>query len=91
MRLAREIALYLTATGAATGNELMESQISAVALLLDVMSPDETKQPGMRIHELLARQDTSEMDRFTICRMCDDKARRNCSLPMTKSTAVARP
>jgi hypothetical protein len=31
------------------------------------------------------RQDTSELDRFTICRMCDDRVCTNCPLPTTKS------
>ena len=50
----REVALYLTAKGAATRNELMESRISAVASLLDVLSPAETKRLGTLIRELLA-------------------------------------
>ncbi|WP_342739282.1 MarR family winged helix-turn-helix transcriptional regulator [Bradyrhizobium sp. B117] len=80
----REIALHLTATGVATRNELMTSRISAVASLLDVLSPTETKRLETLIHELLARQDTSEMDRFTICRMCDDSVCTNCPLPTNK-------
>ncbi|QOG16853.1 DNA-binding transcriptional regulator, MarR family [Bradyrhizobium arachidis] len=80
----REIALHLTATGAAMRNELMTSRISAVASLLDVLSPAETKRLETLIHELLARQDTSEMDRFTICRMCDDSVCTNCPLPTNK-------
>ncbi|MEP6837957.1 MAG: MarR family winged helix-turn-helix transcriptional regulator [Bradyrhizobium sp.] len=81
---AREVALHLTATGAATRNDLMVSRISAVTSLLDVLSPAETKQLGTLIRELLARQDTSEMDRFTICRMCDDRVCTKCPLPTNK-------
>jgi len=80
----REVALYLTATGAATRRDLMGSRISAVASLLDVLSPAETKRLGTLIRELLSRHDTSEMDRFTICRMCDDKVCANCPLPTNK-------
>ncbi|MGY2938050.1 DNA-binding MarR family transcriptional regulator [Bradyrhizobium sp. GM6.1] len=80
----REVALHLTAKGAATRNDLMTSRISAVASLLDVLSPAETKRLETLLHELLARQDTSEMDRFTICRMCDDSACTNCPLPTDK-------
>ena len=80
----REVALHLTAKGAATRKDLMVSRISAVTSLLDVLSPAETKRLGALIHDLLARQDTSEMDRFTICRMCDDKACTDCPLPTTK-------
>jgi len=72
-------------TGAATRNVLMVSRISAVASLLDVLSPAETKRLGTLIRELLARQDTTELDRFTICRMCDDPVCTNCPLPTTKS------
>ena len=80
----REVALYLTATGAEARNDLLVSRISAVASLLDVLSPAETKQLGTLLREVLARQDTSEMDRFTICRMCDDRVCTNCPLPTTK-------
>lgn len=80
----REVALYLTATGAASRNELLASRISAVMSLLDVLSAAERKQLATLIRELLARQDTSEMDRFTICRMCDDRVCTNCPLPTSK-------
>lgn len=80
----REVALYLTAKGAAAREDLLASRISAVASLLGVLSPAETKQLGTLIHKLLARQDTSELDRFTICRRCDDRVCTNCPLPTTK-------
>ena len=80
----REVALYLTAKGTAIRKDLLASRISAVASLLDVLSPAETKRLGTLIHELLARQDTTEMDRFTICRMCDDRVCPNCPLPTVK-------
>jgi DNA-binding MarR family transcriptional regulator len=83
----REIALHLTAAGTATRNELMASRISAVTSLLDVLSPADTKRLGALIRELLARQDTSEQDRFTICRMCDDRVCTNCPLPTNKGKA----
>lgn len=80
----REVALYLTAKGAAARKDLMTSRISAVASLLDVLSPAEAKRLGTLIRELLARQDTSEMDRFTICRMCDDRVCTKCPIPTNK-------
>jgi DNA-binding MarR family transcriptional regulator len=86
----REVALHLTARGAATRNELMASRISAVTSLLDVLSPTETKRLETLLHELLARQDTSEMDRFTICRMCDDRVCTNCPLPTNKGQRAQR-
>lgn len=80
----REVALHLTAKGAAIRKDLLASRIAAVASFLDVLSPSEEKRLGELIRNVLARQDTSELDRFTICRMCDDRFCTNCPLPTTK-------
>ena len=79
----REVALHLTAKGAASRKDLLTSRISAVASLVDVLSPSERKRLRELIRDMLARQDTSEMDRFTICRMCDNGVCSNCPLPTT--------
>src|SRR3954468_15178542 len=50
-RNGREVALYLTATGAATRNELMASRISAVTSLLNVLSAAETRRLETLIRE----------------------------------------
>jgi DNA-binding MarR family transcriptional regulator len=81
----REIALHLTAKGAASRKDLLSSRISAVASFLDVLSPSERKRLRELIRHVLARQDTSEIDRFTICRMCDNAVCSNCPLPTTVS------
>lgn len=83
----REVALHLTEIGAATRAKLMASRISAVSSLLEVLSPDEAEQFGTLIRAMLSRRDTSEMDRFTICRMCDDGLCVNCPLPTSKGGA----
>jgi MarR family transcriptional repressor of emrRAB len=83
---AREVALHLTAKGASTRKELLASRISAVTAFVNVLSAPEKKRLGELIHEVLARQDTSELDRFTICRMCDDRFCGNCPLPTSKGT-----
>ena len=77
----REVALHLTSKGAAARDELLTSRNTALSAFLSVLSPGETKRFGDLIYKLLARQDTSEMDRFTICRMCDNRACAHCPLP----------
>lgn len=84
-RDARAVALYLTARGAAMRRELMASRLSGVGAFLDVLSPTEARQLETSLHILLARQDTSEMERFTICRMCDDGICGTCPLPTSKA------
>lgn len=81
----REVALHLTAKGAATRKDLLASRISAVGSLVDVLSPSERKRLGELIRDVLAKQETSELDRFTICRMCDNRVCTNCPLPTGKS------
>jgi DNA-binding MarR family transcriptional regulator len=81
----REVALHLTPKGAASRKDLLTARISAVASFVDVLSPSERKRLGELIRDVLARQDTSEMDRFTICRMCDNGVCSNCPLPTTVS------
>jgi hypothetical protein len=49
------------------------------------LSQSKIKRLGELIREVLAKQDTSEMDRFTICRMCDNGVCSNCPLPTTVS------
>lgn len=83
----REVALHLTAKGAAIRKDLLASRIAAVASLVDVLSPTKKKRLGELIREMLAKQDTSELDRFTICRMCDNRVCMHCPLP----TTLARP
>ena len=79
----REVALHLTAKGAASRKDLLASRISAVASFVDVLSPSERNRLRELIRDVLARQDTSERDRFTICRMCDNGVCSNCPLPTT--------
>jgi MarR family transcriptional regulator, negative regulator of the multidrug operon emrRAB len=81
LRDGRKVALHLTAKRAASRKDLLTARISAVASFVDVLSPSERKQLGELIRDVLARQDTSEMDRFTICRMCDNGVCSNCPLP----------
>ncbi len=81
----REVALHLTARGTATRKDLLARRISAVASFVDVLSASERKRLGELIHAMLARQDTSELDRFTICRMCDNGVCTHCPLPTSVS------
>jgi MarR family transcriptional repressor of emrRAB len=81
----REVALHLTAKGEASRRDLRSSRISAVASFLDVLSRSERKQLRDLIRDVLARRDTSEINRFTICRMCDSDICSNCPLPTTVS------
>jgi MarR family transcriptional repressor of emrRAB len=83
-RNAREVALHLTIAGVEARDGLLASRIAASKSILGSLSASEAKQLSSLLHKLLKRQDTSELDRFTICRMCHDEVCRNCPLPTTK-------
>jgi DNA-binding MarR family transcriptional regulator len=84
----REVTLYLTRSGAATRRQLLATRLSAIDSLLGVLSPAKKKQLGALLRELLAAQDTSELERFTICRLCDNKVCADCPLPTSRSPRV---
>lgn len=85
----REIALHLTSAGAATRAGLLASRVAVVSEVLEVLSSEEAQMFSTLLHKVLSRQDTSELERFTICRLCDDAACGDCPLPTTKEKVVA--
>jgi MarR family transcriptional repressor of emrRAB len=87
-RDAREVALHLTAAGISARSALLASRVSAITSILDVLSPIEAERLTGLMRKLLGRQPTSEMDRFTICRLCDDTICRNCPLPTSKRVST---
>ena len=80
----REIALHLTPEGVRIRVELLAARISVVGSMLEALSSSERDRFAALIHKLLAGQTTSEQDRFTICRLCDDSVCTSCPLPTTK-------
>jgi MarR family transcriptional repressor of emrRAB len=82
----REIALHLTPSGIGARDGLLSSRITAITSFLDVLSPVEADRLTVLIRKLLSRQTTSELDRFTICRLCDDTVCTACPLPTSKPT-----
>ncbi len=84
----REVALYLTDADVAARERLLAFRNTALSEFLDVLSPGDTKRPGELLHKLLARRDTFELDRFTICRICDNGICVDCPLPTRHSQRV---
>ena len=40
---------------------------------------------GALLHKLLSSLDTTDLDRKTLCRLCDDRVCENCPIPADKS------
>lgn len=83
----REVALHLTERGEMARTELLRGRLVAVRSLLEPLAPAEQEALAAILHKALAALKTSEMDRYTLCRLCDDRVCSNCPLPTRKNTA----
>jgi len=85
-RDARQIALHLTKRGKQYRLQLLASRLNAIERMLGSLDHSEQQALTGLLHKVLAGMDTSEMQRFTICRMCDDRVCDDCPLPTSKPT-----
>ena len=77
----RAIALYLTERGAALREKLLSGRLAVIKPLL--MSLTETEQGVLAalLHKMLSSMDTTDLERCTLCRLCDDRVCSNCPIP----------
>lgn len=77
----RAIALYLTEKGAALREKLLSGRIAAIKPLL--MSLTETEQGALAalLHKMLSSLEATDLERCTLCRLCDDRVCNNCPIP----------
>lgn len=83
-RDSREIALHLTNQGKDIRERLLAERLAAVGGMLDVLSEREQVDFANLLAKALSRHDTTELERFSLCRMCDDRVCTNCPLPTKK-------
>lgn len=81
----REVALYLTESGMAARGELMRGRLAAVRSLIEPLDPAEQGALAALLHRTLAALETTEMERYTLCRLCDDRVCTDCPLPTRKA------
>lgn len=77
----REIALFLTPRGAIVREELLASRLAAVRTLITPLTEAEQATLAALVHKMLSSIETSEVERYTLCRLCDDRVCADCPLP----------
>ncbi|HEV7228790.1 MarR family winged helix-turn-helix transcriptional regulator [Brevundimonas sp.] len=84
----RAIALHLTDQGRALRETLLIGRLAAIKPLVTVLS--EADQTGLAIllHRMLASMETTDLDRCTLCRLCDDRVCTDCPIPVDKPEIV---
>ena len=83
----RAIALHLTDRGAVLREELLEGRLTAIRSFLAPLTGPEQETLDALLHKILASMETTDLDRCTLCRMCDDRVCGNCPIPADKPAA----
>lgn len=77
----RTIALYLTKEGDARREELLAERLAALKPFLSALDLSEQKTFDSLLHKILASMDTTDLERCSLCRLCDNRICVDCPIP----------
>ena len=77
----RTIALYLTQKGQARREQLLAGRLAAIKPFLGALDPAEQKTFDNLLHKILSSMETSDLERCSLCRLCDSRVCSNCPIP----------
>lgn len=84
----RAVALHLTERGKALREELLKGRIAAIRPLLALLTDDEQETFAALLHKMLSSMETTNIERCTLCRLCDDRVCIDCPIPADKVVAA---
>ncbi len=77
----RAIALYLTELGATLRERLLKGRLAAIRPLLVPLTAAEQGVLADLLHKMLSSMELTDLERCTLCRLCDDRVCVNCPIP----------
>ena len=77
----RAIALHLTAEGSTLREELLTGRLAAIKSLLTPLALSEQEALAALLHKMLSLMDATDLERCTLCRLCDNRVCSNCPIP----------
>ncbi|MEI6641446.1 MAG: MarR family transcriptional regulator [Novosphingobium sp.] len=77
----RAIALYLTPEGSALRETLLKGRLAAIKPLLAPLTSAEQDALAGLLHKMLAGLPNTDLERCTLCRLCDDSVCTDCPIP----------
>lgn len=80
----RAIALFLTKRGKSVREELLKGRLAAIRPLLASFTDAEEATFGALLHKMLTAMNPTDIERVTLCRLCDDRVCSNCPIPATR-------
>lgn len=85
----RAIALYLTPQGHALREALLQERLGSIRPVLAPLSAEEEQMLGALLHKLLAALPATDLERCSLCRLCDDRVCTDCPIPADFRAAPA--
>ncbi len=77
----RLVALYITKRGRALREKILKGRLAAIRPLLASLNDVEQETLTALLHKMLASLETTDMERRTLCRLCDDRVCTDCPIP----------
>jgi len=77
----RAIALHLTPAGDALRAALLKGRLATIRPLLAPLTGAEQDMLAALLHKLLAGLPNTDLERCTLCRLCDDSVCTDCPIP----------
>lgn len=77
----RAIALHLTRRGNALREQLLKGRLAAIRPLLTPLTEKEQAVFAALLEKVLSGLATTDLERCTTCRLCDDRACSDCPIP----------
>lgn len=77
----RTIALYLTDEGHARREQLLAGRLAAIRPFLSALDAAELETLDGLMRKILSSMDTTDLERCSFCRLCDNRVCVNCPIP----------
>jgi len=77
----RAIALHLTEDGHAVREKLLAGRLASIRPLLGGLDEQERETLTNLLHKMLSSMDTTDLERSSLCRLCDSRVCKDCPIP----------
>lgn len=77
----REIALYITKQGKALREQILKDRLAAIQPFVNTLNKKEEEQLGKLLSKLLVQLHPTDLEKRTLCRLCDKRACKDCPIP----------
>lgn len=84
----RAVALHLSDQGVALREDLLKGRLTAIRPLVASLTDDEQETFAGLLYKMLTSLGTTDIERCTLCRMCDDRVCTACPIPVDKTPQV---